>query len=1341
MTTSLARSAQRFISALVLLAVALLPMLASAQDEKQRIAQAIDQTALLVRTGRNLDAVDLLKRTVETAPPTEREAVYQAAGMICVILWDVDCAQSVLTAALPFIETLRPSEQAGRNYLLILFYQVVTGQLESTRSLIKPQFVPRLASSVPDPLFFAELSLIAARRARLAADFTASRDHLDRALVGTLSLTGDVVSQAPRLVMRIVSDLLENYDVERALRLMVAAEPMFKWIPEDSLLFYDLLQLRAALLGFGRKYVEASNELRLALSKLDRLQLRTPLKARLKAGTYNYLLGLEVLAGNFDAARTLLQSHPLMESKPAIRQRGYFATDLEFDFALAEEFVRFALGDSADTGWGDLMRQPVRWTTNADEIRSFEAFAQAAIGLQLARQGRTDEARHELEQAARKRLAGLQDTYRKSIYASPLPRWPDLVLLELAMAATLSSDSPDYDLVVQAHVVTNRSLETSADDALAYQAVQLSDERRRTAQALRTTQYQRAAWETAELLALTQRLAGDQRSPDSVRRDRHRILYSGSQFLSNVQQLRTALESNRARDDVDSIGSLATVRDLLLPDEALVLYAPMLNRLGKVCVRTDRILSSTQAVDDSAVADARLLVAALTATHPASVETDSQFPVVEAVRMGKLLFGGLDDCLRSSRRVYLLASSRLMGQVPPAALLTELPPAMGSGFDLRAAHWMIRDHAFVRATSISAFVATKRLAKSRRATLDYLGVGDPVLERRGDAALSGGELAARGSLHVRSGPLNSLQELPETSEELQGVVTLFDKSRAWVLRRDMATEENFRLQPLSEFDTIHFATHGLVKEEYPGLREPSLVLTPDAGGDAFNDGLLTGTQIGALPLRARLVVLSACNSARYEPSIIDSGIQGLSTSFAIAGVPSMVASLWPIESSLTRDLIVDAFRAARSDDAPIADTLAIAIRRHLDGPTARPLLHPRFWAALIVVGDGSTKLNQPGENLRDLGAFRPVNPSQHATVLSAAAFGDRFVTSTVGRSNGRRFASLIRRQAIDGTTEWEIVDDEIGAGPIAASQGMIYAGGHTASAAVLRGIRPDGQLAWSYRFADQTERPSLFGLAATNDQSVVALVGPASGQKSEGDFGLVRVGIDGRQTARVALSLPVSEQSVNSGYLGIGNGVGLAVVNREPWLKSGTYMADSLGNAVQCLEGDAAEVVFFDAIGLAERKRTRIDGFRVRSAITVDDGWVLVGDGTDSCGTLQRAAAYRIRDDGSVEQLWRDASPYETAAKGVRKTAGMIEIVGYAARSMGSPEQVEMKSDLDKLRQGNEDYVSGEVLSVMLSEQGVEQRRDFVGAGLPIVPTAVASNAAHSAILGSVGWRALWMAR
>src|SRR5262249_2909204 len=159
-------------------------------------------------------------------------------------------------------------------------------------------------------------------------------------------------------------------------------------------------------------------------------------------------------------------------------------------------------------------------------------------------------------------------------------------------------------------------------------------------------------------------------------------------------------------------------------------------------------------------------------------------------RIGKLLFGGLEDCLRVSPRVYVLTSGDL-GQLPPAALLAELPPPLGSGFDLRAAHWMIRDHSFVRTSSLEAFVATKKLSKVRRAPLDYLGVGDPRLGQKA----------------------NALPELPEAFAELQGAADLFDKAKTRVLRSDRATEEEFRLQPLSEFDIVHFATHGLIRED------------------------------------------------------------------------------------------------------------------------------------------------------------------------------------------------------------------------------------------------------------------------------------------------------------------------------------------------------------------------------------------------------------------------------------------------------------------------------------------------------------------------------------------------
>jgi CHAT domain-containing protein len=1297
----------------------------------------------LIFAGRDVDAIGLAKRTFETAPAAERQSAFQLAAWACVTLLDLDCARDVTALTHDPRNVVPPSEvqPATAAYALLLwsFIEVTTGHYQSVASVLGDGFPIKLANAVNDPSLFAELQLLAARRSRLVFDFEASREHLDKALASVLSMTWERIDAA-RLVVRIAGQLLDNYDAERALRLVAAAEPLLAAIPPNSLLAFELLQLRATLAGYRKDFGEVSKDLHLALAKLEQLQLAPPLKSFLKSSAYNELLGAEVLRGDREAARNLLQSHPLQASRDAILQRGYFADASEFNFAVADEFIRLVLKDPLDKGWGELMRQPPQWTTDPERLQEVQAFGQAATGVRLLRAGKADEARHALVEAGRQRLGTLQERYRKSVYASPLPYWTDQLLFEFAIAATLSAGgAPDYDLLLGAHVVLSRSIETSADDALASQAIQPSDEKRRIAQSVRTIEYQRAGWEKAELAALAGRLSSpNKRNPETTTQDRLRILRTASDFSVQQQRLHAALRDANASGGVDSVTSLATLKALLLPDEALVFYVPALDQLGKICVRADRALSSTQPVDEAtATTDFRLLRAALTAAHPPSIEADSQFPAVEAVRLGKLLFGGLEECLRSSRRLYHVTPGGITGQVPPAALLEEVPPVLGAGYDLRSARWLIRDHSFVRTSSIDAFVATKKLSKTKRATLDYLGVGDPVLSIGASAARDG---------------LSALPQLPETSEEVERVASLFAKPKVRLLRREAATEEAFRLQPLSEFDVVHLATHGLVTQELPGLREPSLVFTPDPKGDAFNDGLLTASQIAALPFRARLVVLSACNSARYEPSIIDSGIQGLATSFAIAGVPSMIAALWPIESSLTRDLIVDVFRTARAGNVAIADALAIAVRRHLDGPAPRPLLHPRFWAALVVLGDGSITFDaDAAASPRDLGPFAPVNPSEDQEILSGVPLDDDFATSTIGAWNGKRSPSLIRRQAIDGTTRWEVKDSEIGAGLTAATKQIVYAGGYASfpqaasfvSAPVLRGVGPDGKVLWSRRLPSGPKSTMVMGLAAAADQSALALVGPVFGQETGTDYSLIRVDPAGTEVAHLGIALPGNGQAQHSGTVSVDGTAALAVINVNGRPQSGNdrFNLNGLGLFEQCWEGDAADIVFVDLAGLSERKRVRIDRFEAKSALVASDGWILVGDARDQCGLERHAAAYTVKKDGSVAPLWRDASPFNTFGRGIRKNAGALEIVGYAQRSVAIQEEapVVKMPDFSTKRLGNEAYISGEVFSVRLSEQGVEERRDFVGAGFPVIPMGMASTGEHSTIFGTVGSRPLWM--
>src|SRR5262249_28897767 len=164
---------------------------------------------------------------------------------------------------------------------------------------------------------------------------------------------------------------------------------------------------------------------------------------------------------------------------------------------------------------------------------------------------------------------------------------------------------------------------------------------------------------------------------------------------------------------------------------------------------------------------------------------------------------------------------------------------------------------------------------------------------------------------------------------------------------------------------------------------------------------------------------------------------------------------------------------ARDGNVAIADAMATAVRRHLDGPTPRPLLHPRFWAALVVVGDGSISLSTSTSTAsRILGPFAYVDAADHAAIISTASLETDFAVSAIGQWTGKEFESLIRRETIDGTIKWETKNPQVSVGRIVATGTAIYAGGGQPDGAspvtvpVLRSLQPDGKILWTQSLQD-----------------------------------------------------------------------------------------------------------------------------------------------------------------------------------------------------------------------------------------------------------------------------------
>jgi len=383
-----------------------------------------------------------------------------------------------------------------------------------------------------------------------------------------------------------------------------------------------------------------------------------------------------------------------------------------------------------------------------------------------------------------------------------------------------------------------------------------------------------------------------------------------------------------------NLATLARLQGVLAEDEAALAFAPVGGELVYACVRRESMTIATARPDKTRVGlDARLLQAALSATHAPDDDTDSQFPVQAAVRLYDVFLRPFEPCLKAGDRVIWLPPLVSVGGLPLAALLPRAPPPRGEGYDLAAAEWFVRSHAVSYAGSASALIAA-RSARPESRGRDFLGVGDPVLDGSDAERLR----------KVGLGPL------PETAIELKESARPF--RTAQVITGAEATEARVRAALATPTRLISFATHGVMRGEVEGVPEPALVLSP-ASSDAADDGFLQASEIADLDLPAAFVALSACNTANLSFTQIAQDLPALSSAFAQAGAHSTLGTLWAVNSETGATIVAGVFAGlADGNQGSPAEALARAQRAYISGPVGRARLHPRFWAPFIILGDG-----------------------------------------------------------------------------------------------------------------------------------------------------------------------------------------------------------------------------------------------------------------------------------------------------------------------------------------------------------------------------------------------------
>lgn len=294
-----------------------------------------------------------------------------------------------------------------------------------------------------------------------------------------------------------------------------------------------------------------------------------------------------------------------------------------------------------------------------------------------------------------------------------------------------------------------------------------------------------------------------------------------------------------------------------------------------------------------------------------------------------------------ARKLYDLllkpAEQQLKGKtslcIVPDGVLWDLP---FQALESRDGHYLIEDYAIFYAPSLSVLREMSVKKQAEGVSKSLLAFGNPTMP---------GEIATNLKTTYRG---ETLGPLPDAEVEVGSLNDIWGLSTSRVLIGPNATKKVFRSEA-SKYKIIHLATHGILDDASPMYSR--LVMARDKN-DPNDDGLLEAREIMRLDLHADLVVLSACQTARGRFGAGE-GIVGMSWAFFVAGVPSMVASQWKVDSASTARLMIDFHKRLKADGSTAgikATALQQAALSLMKEPRYR---HPYFWAGFVMIGRNS----------------------------------------------------------------------------------------------------------------------------------------------------------------------------------------------------------------------------------------------------------------------------------------------------------------------------------------------------------------------------------------------------
>jgi CHAT domain-containing protein/Flp pilus assembly protein TadD len=190
---------------------------------------------------------------------------------------------------------------------------------------------------------------------------------------------------------------------------------------------------------------------------------------------------------------------------------------------------------------------------------------------------------------------------------------------------------------------------------------------------------------------------------------------------------------------------------------------------------------------------------------------------------------------------------------------------------------------------------------------------------------------------------NPDSSLSGASLEVEALEHELFKSNALIFTLSEATKDKF-FKYAKEYDIVHLATHGVLQTN---ILDSYLLLA----GETENEQHLTLNDVAgytALRDKTDLVFLSACETAIEKGEMDGVELITLARAFAIAGPPTLIATLWKVPDESTASLVIEFYTALKEEKK---DKLTSLRDAQLSLLRSEKFSHPFYWAPFLLIGD------------------------------------------------------------------------------------------------------------------------------------------------------------------------------------------------------------------------------------------------------------------------------------------------------------------------------------------------------------------------------------------------------